>query len=309
MNRRNFLKGSAIVGSTLPFITQNKLWAASQEDEIEKLVLLHTNDTHSRIDPFESGDYRGLGGVSVRKTIIDDIRKSEKNVLLLDAGDIFQGTPYFNMFQGELEMKAMSMIGYDVGTMGNHDFDMGMENFAKQQIFANFPFVVSNYLTADTPLHNIIKPYHILNKGHLKIGILGCGLDLEGYVPKEFTKNLIIANPILEAQETANVLKYDYKCNIVIALSHLGYSYSDKKIFSDLQLAKSVNNIDIIIGGHTHTFLPKPKFIMKGEENFVIVNQVGFGGINVGEIDIYYSHVSKKITSTSTNLLKCQTNL
>lgn len=281
-------------------------YAFETNDVHEKLVILHTNDTHSRIDPFDSGEYQGMGGVSARKTMIDDVRSREKNVLLLDAGDIFQGTPYFNLFHGELEIKAMSMLGYDAGTLGNHDFDMGMENFALQNRYANFPFINSNYISTDTPLQGILHPYKIMRRGAIKVGILGLGIDLNGLVPFENYQGLLYQNPITQATKYANILKHDERCDIIIALSHLGYDYKDKKTISDIRIAQEVDNIDIILGGHTHTFLQCPKLIQKSEKKIVIVNQVGFAGINLGRIDVYFDKEKNKIEKNESLLLKCQ---
>jgi 5'-nucleotidase len=306
MDRRRFLIQSAIAGATIPSFG---LLAAEETPHLEKLVILHTNDTHSRIEPFDSGEYKGLGGISARKTLIDDIRKNEKNVLLLDAGDIFQGTPYFNLFSGELEIKAMSMLGYDASTLGNHDFDLGIDNFVKQYQFASFPCINCNYEVSNTNLQGILRPYQIIKKGPIKIGILGLGINLDGFVPKENYANLIYLDPIREAEKIAKILKYDEKCDIIIALSHLGYAYPDKKTVSDIVLAESVDNIDIIIGGHTHSFLKCPKIVFKNEKKFVIINQVGYAGINLGRIEVYFNKEKNRIEKNESNLLKCQNDI
>lgn len=306
MDRRHFIHNSLLASTGL--LLPQSYMQASERDQYQKLVILHTNDTHSRIDPFEQGEYQGLGGVSARHALIQQIRREEKHVLLVDAGDIFQGTPYFNMYHGELEMKAMAMMGYDCGTFGNHDFDMGTDNLATQSQHANFPFVVSNYYANDTALHNVIKPYTIIQKGSLRIGILGLGLDLEGFVPRENFQNLVISNPTIEAEKIAKILRYDEKCHLVIALSHLGYTYPGKKTFSDTQIAQEVDNLDIIIGGHTHTFLSCPKMVQKGDKKFVLINQVGFGGINLGRLDVYFDHRSEKVANIESILLKCHQN-
>ncbi len=305
MERRSFLRNSLLAGATLPILDFNQLWAA-EHPHLEKLVILHTNDTHSRIDPFESGEHKGMGGISARKTLIDDVRKNEKNVLLLDAGDIFQGTPYFNLFHGELEMKAMAMLGYDAGTMGNHDFDEGIENFVKQQAYAGFPFIISNYDVSNTALAGHIEPYKIIKKGPIKIGILGLGIHLEGLVPKSNYEGLQFLDTLNSAKKMAEKLKFDEKCDLIIALSHLGYSYKDDWTVSDIKVAESVDHIDIILGGHTHTFLACPKVVEKNNKKFVIINQVGFGGINLGRLDIYFNKEKSIIESNASQVLKCQ---
>lgn len=305
MNRRSFLQKSFIAGTALPFLQPyNHLWAAS-DAPYEKLVILHTNDTHSRIDPFEDGDFKGLGGVAARKTLIDQVRAIEPNVLLLDAGDFFQGTPYFNMYNGEVEIRAMSYLGYDAATLGNHDFDNGAGNLAKQMEHAVFPFVMSNYDVTDSPLANKVAPYTVFEKGKIKVGVFGLGIELDGLVSKKNYGDIIYSNPIEVANRYCSILKFDERCDIVICLSHLGYSYKDKKI-SDTVLAEKVDNLDIIIGGHTHTFLDCPQIIQKPEKNFVIVNQVGWGGVTLGKLDIYFDRRKKKIERNISNLIKCQ---
>lgn len=306
MNRRSFIDKSVrgiALGATFG---QFSFSEEKINEEYEKLVLLHTNDTHSRLDAFDSGDYKGMGGIAARKTLIDKIRKEEKHVLLVDAGDIFQGTPYFNMFLGELEMKAMSMLGYEAATMGNHDFDAGLENFDKQMKHANFPFIVSNYDFSDTVLHDKIAPYKIIKKGKLKIGIFGLGIELDGLVHKDLYLNTQYLDPVLTAKKWATYLKQEEKCDIVILLSHLGYSYHSGKKISDVILSEMVDNVDVVIGGHTHTFLKSPDVIKNNFGNFVIVNQVGWGGINLGRLDIYLHKASGKLVKNDSFLLKCQ---
>lgn len=305
MQRRKFIKQSLIATASLPILNAYGRASTSENTELEKLVILHTNDTHSRIEPFDSGEYKGFGGISARKQLIDEVRSAEKNVLLLDSGDIFQGTPYFNLFNGELEIKAMSMLGYDASTMGNHDFDLGIDNFVKQHQFASFPFINCNYDTHDTNLNGILRPYKIFHRGSIKIGVLGMGINLDGLVPRANYGNLKYLDPIAESQKIAKILKYDEKCDIVIALSHLGYSYNDEKTVSDIQVAERVEHIDIILGGHTHTFMKCPKMIQKDEKKFVIIHQVGFAGINLGKIEVYFNKDKNRIEKNSSNLLKC----
>ena len=305
MKRRDFLQKAFIAGITVPLLDSKNLWA-EEGAPFEKIVILHTNDTHSRIDPFESGEFQGMGGVSTRKTLIDAIRKEEKHVLLLDAGDVFQGTPYFNLFSGELEMKAMSYLGYDAATIGNHDFDNGAENLAIQMKHANFPFIISNYQLTNSPLDHQLAPYKIFKKGKIKIGVFGLGIELDGLVSKKNYGEIIYQNPIEIGQKMTQILKFDEHCDIVICLSHLGYSYKEKNKISDIRLAEAVDHLDIIIGGHTHTFLQCPKIIQKSNKKFVIINQVGWGGITLGKLDIYFDKEKNQIEKNLANVLKCQ---
>ncbi len=253
MNRRKFIKettftsGALLAASLLP----KNLFAA---DETLKLTILHTNDVHSRLEPFpmDGSKNAGLGGVAQRAAIIKEIRSETDNILLLDAGDIFQGTPYFNIYKGEPEIKAMSMMGYDAGTIGNHDFDAGMENLATQLQHANFPLIVCN-----TPMEGKTIPYKIIKKGNLKVGILGIGIEGKGLIPDNLFGNTVYHNPIEYANKTAEKLKQE-GCDLIICLSHLGDKYSDDKL-SDEILAKECYDIDLIIGGHTHRFFTEPK--------------------------------------------------
>ena len=296
LNRRNFLKNTATATALLALgINSESVYA---KDDLVKLVILHTNDVHSRIDPFPMDGSRnqGMGGVAARYALINKIRQENPNVLLLDAGDIFQGTPYFNFYCGELELKMMSMMGYDAGIMGNHDFDNGVEGFYKQLPHANFPILNTNYDFSDTLLHDKTQPYKIFTKDGLKIGVFGLGIELTGLVNKVQYGNTKYLDPINKALEWEKVLKEDKKCDIIICLSHLGYKYSGQKV-SDIVLAESTNYIDLIIGGHTHTFLDKPdsKRNLKGQET--LINQVGFAGINLGRIDFIFKKSNNKKVS------------
>lgn len=283
-NRRTFLK-KTLIGSSLllagnfPF----SAWAASRKKH--RLVILHTNDTHSRLEPFPANDrnFPGMGGIAARKTIIDNIRAAEEQVLLLDAGDIFQGTPYFNLYKGEPEIKAMSLLGYDCATMGNHDFDAGLEGFEAQLKHANFPFVTSNYDFSNTILKGKTHPYHIIQKGPIKVGIFGLGVQLWGLVPQESYGKTWYNDPVNVANKTAKLLKEKKRCDFVICLSHLGYEYKSDKI-SDRKLAALTENIDLIIGGHSHTLLNEPTIIKNSQNQDVIINQVGWGGVKLGHL-------------------------
>jgi len=251
-NRRHFIKQSGLGAIGLSLIPQ--LSFGNNKDI--KLTILHTNDMHSHIHPFTSGRNKGLGGMAQRAALIKQIRKQEEHVLLLDAGDIFQGTPYFNVYGGELEFKLMSEMKYDAVTLGNHDFDNGLEGLKKQLPHANFPFLIANYDFSDTILKNTFKPYKVFRKGDLKIGVFGIGIELDGLVPKKLYQNTVYQDPISTANHYSNLLKQKEKCDLVICLSHLGFKYKEEKI-SDMTFASQTHDIDLIIGGHTHTFLKK----------------------------------------------------
>jgi 5'-nucleotidase len=281
MHRRSFLRNFSLAGMALtvhPIIAKNN-------KSNRRLVILHTNDTHSNIDPFPANHakFPGLGGVVKRHALIQQIRSENDHVLLFDSGDIFQGTPYFNTFKGELELKVMSEMGYDAATMGNHDFDIGLEGFLNAQQYANFPFVCSNYDFSKTILQGKTLPYKIFKKAGIKIGVFGIGVDLKGLVPEKLYGETVYLEPIETANQTAEILQKN-GADLVICLSHLGYSYADDARVSDLFLAKKTKGIDLILGGHTHTFLEEATVLNNLENQPVLINQVGWGGVYVGQM-------------------------
>jgi len=304
MKRRHFLKKikfSSIYGLTLPYFINDDYF----DNGLKKITILHTNDVHSHIDPFPKNDPLNPsgGGVIARANLINLIKKDNPNTLVLDAGDVFQGTPYFNFFGGELELKLMSKMGYNASTLGNHEFDNGMEKLSKVLKHANFSFLNSNYTLKNTPLENKIKSHEIFKINGIKIGVFGLGIELEGLVEKKLYKGIKYLNPIEISKDISDDLKYNHNCDLIICLSHLGFSYSkDKNIMCDLILAKQTKNIDLIIGGHTHTFLDEPVKVKNLENKDVIINQVGCFGINLGKIDFYFSENNKQQEGISINV-------
>jgi len=292
MKRRHFLKhvkSSTIFGLAIPFTGFN----IKSVGDLKKITILHTNDVHSHIDPFPGNDpvNPNGGGVIARSNLINSIKKENANTLVLDAGDVFQGTPYFNFFEGEIELKLMSKMGYNASTLGNHEFDNGIEKLSKSLKHANFSFLNSNYTFKNTPLENKIKKYQVFNVDGIKIGVFGLGIELNGLVEKNLYNGVKYLDPIEISKDITNELKFNQNCDLIICLSHLGFSYSkDKNLMCDLILAKKTRNIDLIIGGHTHTFLEKPIEIKNLDNKNVLVNQVGCFGINLGKIDFYFSN-------------------
>ncbi len=283
-NRRDFLKllgTAAVVGSVMP----EALAAA----KTTTLTILHTNDVHSRLDPFPMDGSRnaGRGGVARRATLIEQIRAQQANVLLFDAGDIFQGTPYFNLYNGEPEILAMNRLGYDAGTIGNHDFDGGIDNMVTQFGKARFPFVIANYDFSNTVMDGKTAPYKIFVKDGVKIGVFGLGIQPAGLIPKNAYRETKYLDPIEIGNDVATMLRNEKKCDYVICLSHLGYKYDDSTV-SDHVLAARTRHIDGIIGGHTHTFLNAPVPVNNRDGQSLWINQVGFAGINLGRIDLTF---------------------
>jgi len=300
MKRRKFIINTAATSSLLT-MGGLSLSSFSSIENTKKLTILHTNDVHSHIDPFPEDDPRNpnQGGVSRRAVIIENIRKEEPNVLLLDAGDIFQGTPYFNYYGGELEFKLMSMMQYDLATLGNQDFDNGIDGFYAQLPHAKFDFVSANYDFKNTILDQIVKPYKTFKKAGVKIGVFGLGVELDGLVDKKLYKETVYNDPLEVTKDIVRQLKEDEKCDLIICLSHLGFKYrNEPDKICDVLLAQQTKDIDLIIGGHTHTFLDKPVIEKNSIGKEVIINQVGCYGINLGRIDFYFSDDKKYYNQT-----------
>lgn len=296
LTRRSFVKKSlaGAVTLSLPYLPQD-LFAVSfpftsSEDQL-KLTILHTNDMHSRIESFPDDipKYGGMGGMARRATIIKKIKEQQQNVLLFDAGDIFQGTPFFNYFSGEVEFKLMSEMGYDAAVFGNHEFDNGLYSLAEQLPYARFPFIISNYDFSKTILKDKFLPYKIFKnpKSKFRVGVFGLGIELKGLVNEKNYGKIVYLDPVGTAKEMVQELKQK-KCDLIICLSHLGYKY-ESNIVSDHVIAQNVDDIDLIIGGHTHTFLDNPTILTGPAGKKVLINQVGKNGINIGRIDYIFT--------------------
>lgn len=306
MNRKQFLKtigGGTLAMTLAPNLLMAENFSALSLASENQLTILHTNDQHSRIEPFDASYTRNpnQGGFARRAALVHKIRSQESNVLLLDSGDTFQGTPYFNFFGGELEFKLMSMMGYDASTMGNHDFDNGLQGFKKVKPNAKFPFLCSNYDFKNTILDGETEKYKIFNKNGIKVGLFGVGIQLSGLVGKKDYGETEYLNPIEIAQHYSDFLRKDKKCDMVICLSHIGYDYrDDPKKVSDKVLAANTDGIDLILGGHTHTFLPEPQSFMNKSGKNVLVNQVGWAGLLLGKITFYFDK-NKNVKNISWN--------
>lgn len=248
--------------------------------DTKELILLQTSDVHSRIEPINQKGDRNYdeGGFVRRAAFLDQFRKEHKNVLLFDCGDISQGTPYYNMFQGEVEVKLMNEMGYEAMTIGNHEFDFGMDNMARLFKMAKFPVVCANYNLDTTPLKDIVKPYVILEKYGLKIGVFGLGAKPEGLIQANKCEGVIYENPIEVSNEIAALLKKK-GCDVIVCLSHLG-------IQMDERLVAKTCNIDVILGGHSHTFMKGPKTYLNMDGKEVPVMHSGKSGVRVGRLNL-----------------------
>ena len=292
MNRRYFLKqiGAGAAGITLGTWPYDLVAA----DDFLMITILHTNDLHTHIEPFEGTNprYAGKGGLARISGLAKSIREKNPNTLMFDAGDMFQGTPYFNYFGGELMLKLMSDAGYDASTVGNHEFDNGLQGLLDPLSEAKFPLINSNYDFTDTILAGKFPRWKIFRKSGIKIGVYGLGVELQGLVSQSHFGNTIYNDPLKVALEMESFLKNDKKCDLVVCLSHLGLRYRENKV-SDTLLAGETSFTDLIIGGHTHSFLEEPLTFKNRKGQPVIVNQAWWGGLMVGQIDFVFERVRK----------------
>jgi 5'-nucleotidase len=246
--------------------------------------------------------YPGKGGVARRATLVKRIRQENPNTLLIDAGDVLQGTPYFNFYKGEVEYKAMSAIGYDVGTLGNHEFDNGVDALAAALKFANFDLVSANYDVRGTPLEGRIKPYVIRNLGGVRIGLFGLGISPAALITPANFKGVTYRDPIATSQEVVTTLHEKERCAMVVCMSHLGYYENPRPgEVGDSQVAAQVNGIDFIASGHTHTFMEKPVSVKQPCGKKTLIFQVGKSGIYLGRVDFTFR--SGKLTAAAGRLV------
>jgi 5'-nucleotidase len=313
--RRDFLGASIAAGLSLSFPkglrslytpARAAVWAPLLEPQKGEtlITVLHTNDTHSQIDPILENDktYPGKGGVARRATLVKRVRKENPNTLLIDAGDVCQGTPYFNFYRGEVEYKAMSLIGYDVGTIGNHEFDNGVESLAKALSFANFDIVSTNYDVRGSALESKVKTHVVKEVGGLRIGLFGLGISPTGLITPDNFKPLLYLDPVRTSRDVTKLLREQERCTLVLSMSHLGY-YPDAKNgeVGDTQVAAQVEGIDFIASGHTHTFMEKPVLQKNPAGKDTIIFQVGRSGIYVGRVD--FTVRDGKVTASAGRLL------
>ena len=254
----------------------------------DHLTILHTNDTHSQVEPKDNGQ----GGYARRMGLIKQERQTDPNLLLVDAGDFSQGTPYFNFYHGRVEIDAMNYMRYDAGTLGNHEFDNGMDTLAEIVKLANFPIVCANYDFTGTALEGLIQPYTIVHKGGLKIGIFGLGCQPKGVIaPKNF-EPAVYLDPYPVAQAMADTLRAQ-DCNVVVCLSHMGTFGKTKKDVCDTAMVAHTRGIDVVVGGHTHK-LYKHLRVANLDGDSIPVCQMGKSGANLGKIVLSLGDKNKK---------------
>ncbi len=291
LNRKRFLQQMATItaGALLPADAIGQLLQGDanhrKSEERLELLLLHTNDLHSRIEPFPANHpLAGKGGIANLATLIQQHKQQNPNVLLLDCGDVFQGTPYFNLFGGALEYQWMQNMGYHATTMGNHDFDNGIDHLANMlEKNPGIAMLNCNYDLSKTRLKNLVKPYKLVKIGGKTIGITGVGISPENLILDRMIPGLVYQEPVVALQKTVDYLRNEAHCDAVFVISHLGYSYDTDKI-DDLKLAAQTHGITAIVGGHTHTFLDKATEVKNAVQQTVLVNQAGWGGLMLGQL-------------------------
>ncbi len=287
INRRLFIKRAGLAGALVA--TGVPSWAArgkgSRKDRFT-INIVHTNDVHSQIDPFPANSTRfpGQGGFSRRLAYTQKVRNIDSQTLVFDSGDFFQGTPYFNFYKGKLEIELMNRIGVDVVTIGNHEFDNGLDMLANRIKEAKFTFVNANYKFNHAELDKLVKPYTILERYGIRIGVFGLGVQLDGLVNLVQRGKTEYSEPVEVANRISKHLKLNEKCDLVVALTHIGYTMGNNQ--DDKALATNSEYIDLILGGHTHTFLEKPDVITNRVGRKVWVNQTGASGVYIGHLKL-----------------------
>ena len=264
----------------------NCQWATVNAQS-KQLYVYHSSDTHSRIDPMDNNPSlrnANMGGVARRAGLVDQLRKEHPDMLLFDCGDISQGTPYYNFYQGELEIKALNLMKYDAMTIGNHEFDFGLENMARLFKMANFPVVCSNYDFEGTVLEGLVKPYVVLKRNGLKIGVFGLCPELEGLVQQSKCEGIVYHKPAAVANRMVMILREQEKCDVVICLSHLGISKNAgvNDVYDNV-IVPQTYGIDLVLGGHTHTFLEKPERVKDSDGKEVPIMHIGNNGVYMSE--------------------------
>ncbi len=278
------VRQTEVGGPEQPFAISNE----QGKGRTRELFIAHTNDTHSCIEPLSpllaDTAQADKGGFLRRAALLRDLRRQHPDLLLLDAGDFSQGTAYYNLYRGEVEVGLMNLMGYDAGTIGNHEFDYGLENMARLFRMAKFPIVCCNYDFTGTPVEGLVKPYVIIKRAGLKIGILGVSPELEGLVSNSNCPGVKYTDPIIAAQPVADYLRNEAKCDLVICIAHIGWDVPE---VSDEDLIPATRNIDLVIGGHSHTFFASPQALRNLDGRAVPDNQMGKNARYLGTLQLY----------------------
>ncbi|MBN1927070.1 MAG: metallophosphatase [Prolixibacteraceae bacterium] len=286
--------GSAVVAI-------NPLVAFANNDQ-DKLLILHTNDIHCHLEAQPQSHPRngGKGGLYRIAAYVKEMREKNPGLLLFDSGDFSQGTPYFNFFGNEVILKLMSEMQYDAATIGNHEFDNGLVRLADELQYASFPLISSNYDFSHTVLADKIIRNKVIERNNIRIGVYGLGVELEGLVDPSKYGRTAFFDPVEIALEQEEYLRKKEKCDFILCLSHLGYSYSNNKV-SDIQIAQNTRYTNLILGGHTHTFLNEPVKEFNKENMPVLINQAGWAALQLGQLEIFFERKQKLFFDFSRN--------
>ncbi|MCM1109553.1 MAG: metallophosphatase [Clostridium sp.] len=251
------------------------------------LLVVHTNDTHSCVMPLNKNlsdtAQADKGGYLRRTVLLQQLRRQDPDLLLFDCGDFSQGSPYYNLFKGEVEVRLMNRMRYDACTIGNHEFDFGLENMRRIFLMADFPVVCANYGFEGTPLEGVVKPYVVLERRGLRIGVFGLSPEMEGLVAAENYRGVTYEDPVAVANRVAGLLKEEEHCDLVICLSHLGW---DIPGMNDQVLIRGTRNIDMVLGGHSHTYFEEPRYVENADGQKIPCNQMGKNGRFVGSVRV-----------------------
>lgn len=264
----------------------------------KEIVILHTNDTHSQVEPNPATSSRNAdeGGIVRRAAAIESVKKTASNVILVDAGDFLQGSPYFNFFKGEVEIKMMNKIGYNVGILGNHEFDNGIEPLVRILALAEYPIVCSNYDVSGTALAPYVKKTVILDRDGIKVGFIGLGVDPEGLIAKKNFQGIKYLDPVETANKYAKELR-NAGCDFVVAITHIGYfegkDADDMNDEGDRKIAANSTDIDLIIGGHSHTDLKGCVEVLNKKGKPVRITQTGKSGFRLGRVNVEFDQTRK----------------
>jgi 5'-nucleotidase len=284
-SRRTFIKQASLLG--FGYSAAGRYLRSVGNDPATTITILYTNDTHARLDPFPENarQFAGLGGIAKRASLVNKLRFEQEHVLLLDAGDVFQGTPWFDVYGGSVDFELMTKMGYDAMAMGNHEFDRGLDGFAEAAKKAGFPILAANYLARDTPANPFLQDQIVKEFNGFRIGIFGLGIKLNGVVDPSLSGDMRSFDPVRTAERSVESLRHFYSCDYIICLSHLGYRQELGGI-GDEMLARAVSGINLIIGGHTHTFMDQPVPVKDPSGNTTWITQMGHSGVRLGRIDL-----------------------
>lgn len=254
----------------------------------KELTILHTNDTHSCIYPLSENladtMLAGRGGFLRRIAMLKEERAKDPDLLYFDSGDFSQGSPYYSIYKGDVEIGLMNRMGIDASTIGNHEFDFGLENMARLFRMANFPILCSNYDFTGTPVEGLVKRYTVIKRKGVKIGVFALDPEMEGLVSTQNCVGVSYLDPVATANEMVSLLRGKLHCDLIICISHMGWI--NKQTISDKEIIAQTRGIDLVLGGHSHTYLKELEYAADLDGKLVPVDQNGKHGIFIGKMKL-----------------------